>query len=222
LTLGDEVHIPLVATSDCHYFNRSDARAHEALLCIQTGKTMSDPNRMRFTTDEFYFKSPQEMHSAFEFHPEALANTVKIAERCNLKLKFDEYHLPQYVVPNGYTRESYLEELAKAGLEKRLKDISGDHTPYRERLATELKIIESMGFPGYFLVVWDFIRYAKEQKIPVGPGRGSAAGSIVAYSLEITDINPLPYDLLFERFLNPERISMPDIDIDFCMDRRTV
>ncbi len=218
--LSEDTNIPLVATSDCHYFKRSDARAHEALLCIQTGKTMSDPNRMRFTTDEFYFKSPQEMHSAFEFYPEALANTVKIAERCNLKLKFDEYHLPQYVVPDGYTRESYLEEKAKSGLEKRLKNISGDHAPYHERLATELKIIESMGFPGYFLVVWDFIRYAKEQDIPVGPGRGSAAGSIVAWSLEITDINPLPYDLLFERFLNPERISMPDIDIDFCMDKR--
>ena len=219
--LAEETHIPLVATSDCHYFRREDAKAHEALLCIQTGKTMSDPSRMRFTTEEFYFKSPEEMRSAFEFYPEALANTVRIAERCNLQLTFDQYHLPNYEVPEGFTKESYLEKVAREGLERRLKSVPPEkHKAYRDRFATELKIIESMGFPGYFLVVWDFIHYAKENKIPVGPGRGSAAGSLVAYSLGITDLDPLPYGLLFERFLNPERISMPDIDIDFCMDRR--
>jgi len=231
--LGEELHIPFVATSDCHYFGRKDAKAHEALLCIQTGKTMNDATRMRFSTDEFYFKSPGEMSSAFEFMPEALANTVKIAERCNLQLTFDEYHLPHYDVPDGYTRESYLAEIARKGLDQRLIEIketrlrslgqeaaSFDHVPYRERIETELKMIEAMGFPGYFLIVWDFIKYARDKGIPVGPGRGSAAGSLVAYSLGITDIDPLPYGLLFERFLNPERVSMPDIDIDFCMDRR--
>jgi DNA polymerase-3 subunit alpha len=218
--LSEETHIPLVATSDCHYYRREDAKAHEALLCIQTGKTMSDPSRMRFQTDEFYFKSPAEMESAFEFYPEAIANTVKVAERCNLTLVFDQYHLPHYQVPEGYTKESYLGELARQGLEMRLVGVKGDHKPYHDRLATELVTIESMGFAGYFLVVWDFIRFAKSRKIPVGPGRGSAAGSLVAYSLEITDLDPIPYGLLFERFLNPERISMPDIDIDFCMDRR--
>jgi DNA polymerase-3 subunit alpha len=181
---------------------------------------MSDPNRMRFQTDEFYFKSPSEMESAFEFYPEAVKNTVKVAERCNLKLDFDQYHLPHYVVPEGYTKESYLEELARRGLKKRLTHVKTDPAVYLSRLEEELGIIKSMGFAGYFLVVWDFINYAKDRDIPVGPGRGSAAGSIVAYSLEITDIDPLPYGLLFERFLNPERISMPDIDIDFCMDRR--
>jgi DNA polymerase-3 subunit alpha len=218
--LSEELHIPLVATSDCHYFQKSDAKAHEALLCIQTGKMMSDPNRMRFQTEEFYFKSPSEMESAFEFYPEAVKNTVKVAERCNLKLDFDQYHLPHYVVPEGYTLESYLEELARRGLKKRLEHVKTDPAVYLSRLEEELGIIKSMGFAGYFLVVWDFINYAKDRDIPVGPGRGSAAGSIVAYSLEITDIDPLPYGLLFERFLNPERISMPDIDIDFCMDRR--
>ncbi len=244
MELSEETHIPLVATSDCHYFAKADASAHEALLCIQTGKTLSDPTRMRFSTEEFYFKSPDEMVSAFEFCPEAVANTIKIAERCNLTLKFDDYHLPDYKVPEGYTKESYLEELAQKGLEERLREIGAarkqsleyvfrgtdaekevlaeavDPLPYRERLKTELKIIENMGFPGYFLVVWDFINYAKSHGIPVGPGRGSAAGSLVAYALRITDIDPMPYGLLFERFLNPERISMPDIDIDFCMDRR--
>src|SRR5512143_1433925 len=219
--LSAETHIPVVATSDCHYFRREEAKAHEALLCIQTGKTMNDPNRMRFQTDEFYFKSPEEMSSAFEFYPEALANTVKVAERCNLLLNFKEYHLPHYQVPDGYTRESYLEELAREGLKARLAaDGRLDPAPYRKRLESELKMIESMGFAGYFLVVWDFIRFARERGIPVGPGRGSAAGSLAAYSLKITDLDPLPYGLLFERFLNPERISMPDIDIDFCMDRR--
>ncbi|MHB8174629.1 MAG: DNA polymerase III subunit alpha, partial [Nitrospirota bacterium] len=218
--LSVELNIPLVATSDCHYFKKSDSKAHEALLCIQTGKVMSDPNRMRFQTDEFYFKSPSEMESAFEFYPQAVKNTVAVAEHCNLKLDFDQYHLPHYIVPEGYTKESYLEELARRGLEKRLKAIKCDAPAYLMRLEEELKIIKSMGFAGYFLVVWDFINYAKSRDIPVGPGRGSAAGSIVAYSLEITDLDPMPYGLLFERFLNPERISMPDIDIDFCMDRR--
>ncbi|HEY3346487.1 MAG TPA: DNA polymerase III subunit alpha, partial [Nitrospirota bacterium] len=220
LQLSDETHIPLVATSDCHYFKKEDARAHEALLCIQTGKTMTDPSHMRFTTDEFYFKEPAEMKQAFEFCPEAIANTVKIAERCHLKLTFGKYYLPNYEVGEDYTKESYLEELAKKGLEKRLASVTADHKPYWDRLRIELDVIKNMGFPGYFLVVWDFINYAKTNDIPVGPGRGSAAGSLVAYSLEITDLDPLPYGLLFERFLNPERISMPDIDIDFCMEKR--
>ena len=218
--LSEELNIPLVATSDCHYFKKSDSKAHEALLCIQTGKTMSDPSRMRFQTDEFYFKTPSEMESAFEFYPQAVRNTVAVAERCNLKLDFDQYHLPNYTVPDGYTKESYLDDLARRGLEKRLKTIHADTAVYEKRLEEELKIIKSMGFAGYFLVVWDFINYAKSKSIPVGPGRGSAAGSIAAWALEITDIDPMPYGLLFERFLNPERISMPDIDIDFCMDRR--
>ncbi len=218
--LSEEMNIPLVATSDCHYFKKSDSRAHEALLCIQTGKTMSDPNRMRFQTDEFYFKSPPEMESSFEFYPQSVKNTVAVAERCNLKLDFDQYHLPHYIVPDGYTKESYLEELARRGLEKRLETVKGDRAAYWKRLEEELKIIKSMGFAGYFLIVWDVINYARSKSIPVGPGRGSAAGSIAAYALQITDIDPLPYNLLFERFLNPERISMPDIDMDFCMDRR--
>jgi len=232
IELSEELGVPLVATSDCHYFRKEDAQAHEALLCVQTGKTMSDPSRMRFSTQEFYFKSPEEMVSAFEFYPEAIANTVKVAERCNVNMEFGKHHLPQYEVPEEHTRESYLEELSLKGLDERFGEIevgfgaSGgggvplDREAYKERLRYELDVINRMGFAGYFLIVWDFINYAKQRGIPVGPGRGSAAGSLVAYSLRITDINPIPYGLLFERFLNPERISMPDIDIDFCMDRR--
>lgn len=222
IRLSREYSISLVATNDSHYLKKEDAKSHDILLCIQTGKTVNDPERLRFTTDEFYFKSPEEMHQGFKDIPEALINTRVIAERCNLDLKFNELHLPNYKVPEGYTKDDYLSELARRGLDERLKHIDST-TPadfYKKRLEHELQIINSMGYAGYFLIVWDFINYAKTKGIPVGPGRGSAAGSLAAYALRITDIDPIRYGLLFERFLNPERISMPDIDVDFCMDRR--
>lgn len=221
IELGQELHIPVVATADSHYLRREDAKAHDILLCIQTGKTVNDKDRMRFSTDEFYFKSPEEMKLSFSEIPEAILNTREIAERCNLELKLDEINLPYFEVPDGYTKEGYLEELARKGLDKYLDDIRpGDPEIYKRRMENELKIIRSMGFAGYFLIVWDFIQYAKKNLIPVGPGRGSAAGSLVALTLGITEIDPIPYGLLFERFLNPARISMPDIDVDFCMDHR--
>ena len=228
LELAREMGLPLVATNDCHYLNRSDAKAHEALLCLQTGKTMSDPHRMKFSADEFYFKSPQEMAKAFSYAPEALANTVTVAERCNVEFDFKTYHFPQYIPPEGKSLDEELEEEALEGLRGRFPAIrikypnfkEADEKAYYDRLRIELDCIKQMGFPGYFLIVADFINWAKDQGIPVGPGRGSAAGSLVAYSIRITDIDPLPYNLLFERFLNPERISMPDIDVDFCQDRR--
>ena len=222
--LGRDLGIPLVATNDCHYLRREDARAHDALLCIGTGKAVTDPQRRRYPGDQFFFKSAEEMHERFRELPEALRNTLRIAERCNLVLDFDAVHLPEYTVPEGTTREAYLGQLARQGLEQRLREspVAGRIDPQRywQRLEEELRIIASMGFAGYFLIVWDFIRYARERRIPVGPGRGSAAGSLVAYALRITDVDPLAYGLLFERFLNPERVSLPDIDIDFCMDRR--
>ncbi|MFH1626352.1 MAG: DNA polymerase III subunit alpha [Pseudomonadota bacterium] len=225
--LGKILGLPLVATNDCHYLKREDSRAHEVLLCIQTGKILSDPDRMRFATDEFYVKSPKEMKDLFSAYPDALKNTVEIAERCNLELRFDKLHLPDFKVPQGETLDSYLEKMARAGLKERLEsirgrggDVSAASELYFKRLEEELTIIKSMGFSGYFLIVSDFVNYAKNRNIPVGPGRGSAAGSLVAYSLKITDIDPILYDLLFERFLNPGRISMPDIDIDFCVDGR--
>ncbi|MBT1076856.1 DNA polymerase III subunit alpha [Geobacter grbiciae] len=228
LEVAREVGLPLVATNDCHYLNREDARAHEVLLCIQTGKTMNDSARMRFSTDEFYVKTPEEMAAAFHYAPEAVSNTVKIAERCNLDFDFKTYYFPQFDPPVGQTLDQMLEDAARKGLEIRLREIRlkiPDMTPeqeqkYWERLRIELDCITQMGFPGYFLIVADFINWAKDHGIPVGPGRGSAAGSLVAYSIRITDLDPLPYNLLFERFLNPERISMPDIDVDFCQDRR--
>jgi len=228
LEIAQELNLPLVATNDCHYLNRDDARAHEVLLCIQTGKTMNDEQRMRFSADEFYVKSPEEMHAAFHYAPQAVANTLAIAERCNLELKFDTYHFPKIEEESGKSLDAMLEEDAVKGLEIRLAAIrkkkpgfsNEDEERYRNRLRLELDCIKQMGFPGYFLIVADFINWAKDQGIPVGPGRGSAAGSLVAYAIRITDIDPLPYNLLFERFLNPERISMPDIDVDFCTDRR--
>jgi DNA polymerase-3 subunit alpha len=227
IRLSKETGIPLVATNDCHYLNKEDHKAHDALLCIQTGKIVKDENRMKFSSETFYVKTPEEMKKSFAHVPEAVRNTVAIAERCNLEMDLGKYHLPHFPVPEGYTREAYMAELARKGLEERFKEIeavrgkgSFDREPYRHRLESEIAMLDKMGFAGYFLIVWDFIRYAKEHGIPVGPGRGSAAGSLVAYSLRITDLDPLPYDLLFERFLNPERISMPDIDVDFCMDRR--
>ena len=223
--IGKKLGLPVVATNNCHYIDREDFRAHEILLCLQTGKTISDPYRMQYPKDEFYFKSPKEMVALFKETPEAIENTLKIAERCELELEFGKLNLPEYPIPESNTLETYLDERSREGLKKRFKELAGrkiefDRETYEKRLDRELGIINTMGYPGYFLIVWDFIQYAKKNGIPVGPGRGSVAGSVVAYALEITDIDPLQYDLLFERFLNPERVSMPDIDIDFCMDGR--
>lgn len=221
-----EIHkklgIPLVGTNDCHYLKKGDARPHDVMLCLQTGKTLNDPNRMKFDTDQLYVKSPDEMLGAFAEFPAAVRNTVRIAEQCDLHLAFNKTYLPNYQVPEGYTRESYLEELAGKGLAARLNERpSGIPSElYQLRLREELAVILTMGYAGYFLIVWDIINFARSRGIPVGPGRGSAAGSLVAYALRITDLDPLVYNLLFERFLNPERISLPDIDMDFCMDRR--
>ncbi len=227
MRLSKDTGIPLVATNDCHYLNMEDHKAHDALLCIQTGKLVKDTNRMRFSSETFYVKTPDEMNKSFAHVPEAIANTILIAERCNLELDLGKYHLPHFPVPEGTTRESYMADLARSGLAERFIEIEAvrgagnlDREAYTKRLEFEIEMLGRMGFAGYFLIVWDFIRYAREHDIPVGPGRGSAAGSLVAYSLRITDLDPIPYNLLFERFLNPERISMPDIDVDFCMDRR--
>ncbi|MCK9594668.1 MAG: DNA polymerase III subunit alpha [Candidatus Omnitrophica bacterium] len=215
--LSRQLKIPLVATNDVHYLARDKARAHEALLCIQTQSVLTDQNRMRLSTDEFYFKSGQEMKELFKDYPEAIANTVEISRRCNLELDFSKHHLPRYELPEGKSKEAFLSDLCDTGIKERYPEL----TPQiKQRLEHELKTIQSMGFTSYFLIVWDFIHYAKKNLIPVGPGRGSAAGSLVSYLLGITDIDPLKYNLLFERFLNPERVSMPDIDIDFCYERR--
>jgi len=221
-----EIHkrlgIPLVATNDCHYLKKTDARVHDILLCLQTGKTVNEPNRMRFNTDQLYVKSTEEMLTAFHEWPEAVWNTSRVAELCSLAFTFGSAHLPHYQVPEGETLESYLDRLAQKGLTERLHErpSSQPESQYRQRLRDELTVITSMGFAGYFLIVWDIINFARSLSIPVGPGRGSSAGSLVAYALRITDLDPLVYGLLFERFLNPERVSLPDIDMDFCMDRR--
>jgi DNA polymerase-3 subunit alpha len=225
--LSKELDIKLVATNDCHYLNRDEAFAHEVLLCIQTGRTINDQGRFKFATDELYFKSPDEMQERFSKYPEALTETIKIADRCNLELEFGQHHFPNFPVPEGDTLDSLFERLSREGLANRLADIreKGELTPelekiYRERLDHEIKVIQSMEFPGYFLIVADFINWAKDKKIPVGPGRGSGAGSLAAYCLRITEIDPIPYGLIFERFLNMERKSLPDFDIDFCQERR--
>ena len=219
--LAEEIGAPLVATNDAHYIKRSDAKAHDVLLAIQTGSTVDDENRMRFANDEFYLKSESEMMELFPDHPEAIENSHKIAERCNVEFEFGEYHLPEFIPPEGMTNKDYLRKLCYEGLESRYgSEAIQDGSIYRTRLESELEVIEKMGYVEYFLIVWDFIHYAKSNDIPVGPGRGSAAGSIVAYSLAITEIEPIKYNLIFERFLNPERVSMPDIDVDFCIDRR--
>ncbi len=227
LKLSKDTGIPVVATNDCHYLDMEDHKAHDALLCIQTGKMVKDTNRMKFSSETFYMKSPEEMKKAFSYVPEAIANSIRIAERCNLELELGKYHLPHFPLPEGYDLNSYMAELARKGLEERFSEIEAvrgtgtvDRESYRNRLESEIAMIDKMGFSGYFLIVADFIRYAKDHGIPVGPGRGSAAGSLAAYCLRITDLDPIPYNLLFERFLNPERISMPDIDVDFCQDRR--
>ena len=227
--LSKESGIPLVATNDCHYLTKSDAHAQEVLMCIQTGKTMSDTQRMKFATDQFYFKTAEEMAQVFGELPEALSRTVAIADRCNVKIQRVTNPFPEFKVPEGLEADSYFEKVAREGfalrvpvLDRLAKAGSLRHSlaEYEQRLTAEIQMIQKMRFAGYFLIVWDFIRYARAQGVPVGPGRGSAAGSLVGYALQITDVDPLQYDLLFERFLNPERVSMPDIDIDFCMRRR--
>jgi len=215
--LSQETGIPLVATNDVHYVNREDAQSHDVLLCIQTGKTVDDEDRLRFETREFYLKSPEEMEAIFYEYPEALENTVKIAQECKVDFDFETIHLPKYDVPKGYSAEEYLRKLCYEGAKRKFPVLTDE---IKERLEYELDTIAKMGYVDYFLIVWDYVKFAKDHNIAVGPGRGSAAGSLVAYTLDITQIDPLKYNLLFERFLNPERISMPDIDIDFCYERR--
>ena len=227
--LSNELSIPLVGTNDCHYLNSEDSEAHDALLCIQTGKIVDDPDRMRFSTNEFYFKSREQMEETFDGdYSDALDNTVEIASRCNYEMEFGKYKYPVYDTDEGKTLDDMVREQAREGLEKRLAQRAKEDGPlseelineYNERLEYELDILTKMGFSGYFLIVGDFIEYARNNGIPVGPGRGSAAGSLAVYCLGITNLDPIKYDLIFERFLNPERISMPDIDIDFCMNGR--
>lgn len=217
--LAKDLQIGLVATNDCHYMRKEDSKAHDVLLCIQTGKTIKDSNRLRFNSEGFYFKSPDEMKAAFKDIPEAILNTRAIAERCNVELALDANLLPVYEIGNGQNPDSLLEHLVLEGFKRRFG--ANPLEKYKERLHRELEIIKRMRYSSYFLIVWDFISYAKNKGIPVGPGRGSAAGSLVSYCLGITDIDPVKYNLLFERFLNPERISMPDIDVDFCKERRS-
>ena len=216
--LSNELDIPLVATNDAHYLKKEDAYNHEVLLCIQTGKKMTDIDRMRFETEEFYIKSQEEMKEHFKNLPKSIENTVKIAEKCNVEFEFGVTKLPNYEVPEGYeTHAQYFRKLCYDGIKKRYPVVTQE---IQERLDYEIGVIEKMGYVDYFLIVWDFINYAKQNNISVGPGRGSGAGSIAAYAIEITDIDPIKYNLIFERFLNPERISMPDFDIDFCYERR--
>jgi DNA polymerase III subunit alpha len=228
IRLSQYYHVPLVATNDCHYLRREESKAHELLLCIQTGKKMSDEDRLSFSSDEFYFKSPEEMERAFAAYPEAISNTAAIAERCNVTIDTGTYHFPEFKPPGDMGLNEYFEELCKNGFDGRQERVRAHYDAfpaellqkYQERLSYELEVIKKTGFAGYFLIVADFIGYAKSHNIPVGPGRGSAAGSLIAYCLGITDIDPIKYDLIFERFLNPERISMPDIDVDFCKKGR--
>lgn len=217
LKLHKDTDIPMVATNDVHYITAEDSVAHDVLLCIQTQAKVSDENRMRYDGGQYYLKSEEEMRTLFPYAEEALNNTAKIAERCHVDIKFGEYKLPRYDVPEGYDAYSYLRKLCEEGIVTRYPD---NWQEQMERLEYELGVIKTMGFVDYFLIVWDFIHYAKEHDIPVGPGRGSGAGSIVAYALRITDIDPIRYNLIFERFLNPERVTMPDIDVDFCYERR--
>ena len=217
MRIARELELPLVVTNDAHYLRKEDARMQDVLLCIQTGRTVDEENRMRFETEEFYLKSEEELKELFPHCPEAFENTVKIAQRCNLEFTFHEYHLPSFPVPEGYTNEAYFRELCMQGFRERYAD---PPESYLERLEYEIGVIRRMGYVNYYLIVWDFIRYAKEQGIPVGPGRGSGAASIVAYCMHITEVDPMKYALIFERFLNPERVSMPDFDTDFCQERR--
>jgi DNA polymerase-3 subunit alpha len=228
-SIGRDLGLPLVCTNDVHYLREGDAHPHDVLLCIGTGKAFSDPKRLRYDARQFFLKTAEEMRSAFGDYPQAMANTVRIAERCNVTLKEGENHLPHFDVPPGFALDDYFEHVVRQGFAERLTRLQQlaaagtlAHTidEYERRLSYEIDMIKRMKYPGYFLVVWDFIRYARERHIPVGPGRGSAAGSLVAYCLRITDVDPIDFDLIFERFLNPERVSLPDIDIDFCERRR--
>src|ERR1017187_8694273 len=227
--LEKDLGLPLVATNDSHYLCEDDAHAQDVMLCIQTGKSIQDTNRMKFQGTDFYVKSYDQMFRVFKDSPQVLERTRSIAERCSLRLEKVSNPFPEFVVPAGYTLDSYFEHVTREGFARRLEvlRILSDQgklkhalTEYEQRLAREISIIEQMQYSGYFLIVWDFIRYAREHDIPVGPGRGSAAGSLVSYALGITNIDPLQHELIFERFLNPERVSLPDIDIDFCMNRR--
>ncbi len=229
VTFSKELSLPLIASNDCHYLEQADASSHDVLLCIQTNKQLEDTNRLRFSTNEFFLKSPEQMWKAFGHVPESLKNSLAIAERCNFQMQFGVYQYPKFEIPREETLESFLEKKVRDGFAARLEQKarreggpldSDTRRTYQERLDSELEIIQGMGFAGYFLIVYDFIEYARKRGIPVGPGRGSAAGSLVAFALRITDIDPMPYDLIFERFLNPERVSMPDIDVDFCEARR--
>lgn len=228
LEISHILSLPLVATNDCHYLKPEDANAHDVLLCIQTGKSVNHQDRMKFSSDQLYLKSPEEMYSSFKDLPYALESTVKIAEACNLELDLGNYHFPKYSIPEGKDLDEYLYKVALRGLEQRIMQIKEKNEGFskneeevcQKRLETELDVIRKMGFSSYFLIVSDFINYAKRKGIPVGPGRGSAAGSLVAYALGITDIDPITHGLLFERFLSLERMGLPDIDVDFCMDRR--
>lgn len=217
--IAKELDIGLVCTNDVHYIEKEDYKIHNILICLQTGKTIEEDNKMSYIPGEFFLRSEEQMKDLFKEYPEAIENTKKIAEMCNVELEFGHLHLPYFAIPEGFTNSSYLKKLVFDGLEKRFANDERLQEA-KERCEYELSVIEKMGYVDYFLIVWDFIRFAKSQDIPVGPGRGSAAGSIISYCLEITDINPLDYDLIFERFLNPERVSMPDIDIDFCYERR--
>jgi DNA polymerase-3 subunit alpha len=225
IKMSRETGIPLVATGDCHYVHKNDAKAHEVLMAIQQGRTLADEKRLKHDVASYYIKTPAEFNQHFHDVPEALENTVKIARQCQVDLKLGKPMLPRYRVPEGFDIPTYFRKVSEEGLEKRLGEFHAlgrkfDADQYREQLRREIDVIIKMDFPGYFLIVWDFINWAKDHGIAVGPGRGSGAGSLVAYSLRITDLDPLPYNLLFERFLNPERISMPDFDVDFCMNRR--
>ena len=217
MRLARETGLPLVVTNDAHYLRREDAETQDILLCIQTGKTVDEPNRMKFQTEEFYLKSEDELRSLFPGCEEAFENTARIADRCNLEFTFHEYHLPSFPVPQGYTNEEYFRKICMDGFRERYAE---PPQSYIDRLEYEIGVISRMGYVNYYLIVWDFIRYAKEQGIPVGPGRGSGAASIVAYCMHITEVDPMKYALIFERFLNPERVSMPDFDTDFCQERR--
>ena len=217
MRLARETGLPLIVTNDAHYLRKEDAEMQDVLLCIQTGKTVDEENRMKFQTEEFYLKSEEELRQLFPNCEEAFENTCKIADMCNLEFVFNEYHLPSFPVPGGYTNEKYFRKLCYEGFEERYQDPPPE---YLERLEYEIGVISRMGYVNYYLIVWDFIRYAKEQGIPVGPGRGSGAASIVAYCMHITEVDPMKYALIFERFLNPERVSMPDFDTDFCQERR--
>ena len=224
LQMSRELNIPLVVTNDVHYTYADDVKPHDILLCIQTGKKLADEDRMRYVGGQYYVKSEEEMKGLFPYAWEAVENTQRIADRCHVELEFGVTKLPHFEVPQGYDPWTYLNKLCYDGLKERYGDENapaGDSgQTLKERLDYELNVIKSMGYVDYFLIVWDFINYAKQNEIMVGPGRGSAAGSIVSYALKITNIDPIKYNLLFERFLNPERISMPDIDIDFCYERR--